>query len=118
MSRLLSRIRSGFWFLRRPALYRQLGVLLYDRLVLPSETDSMAESEAWCRERSVSAATAIERLTGAPTNGSISTLWPVEYQAALTAEAGCSSQMGGPADLDLLYYLVRRSAARRVIETG
>ena len=115
---LLSRIRSAVWFLKRPSLYPQFAHLAWDRISHGQEPDTFREAEAWCGQRAVSSARAIELLTGSKPDGKLESLYPEVFHRAIQIERECPEWMGGPGDLDLLYYSVKRSNARRVVETG
>lgn len=113
-----SRLRSVAWFLRRPTLYPQLAYLIWDRLVRAPEADTSAEAEKWCQKRAVTGDEALNLLTGIVPEPRVEDLHAAEFEEAVRIEKNCPVSMGGPGDLNLLYHLVKRTQAARVIETG
>jgi len=66
----------------------------------------------------MSAQEAIGRLTGVASSGPIGGRFPGVFAAAHAAAAKCPVEMGGAADLDLLFATAEALEARRAIETG
>jgi len=116
---VLRQLRNTLWYLRRPRLYREMmrkvGATVSGRRRCDG---SRAEAERWCSERAVSAPEAIRRLTGAPPSVPIAGRFPAVFAAGRAAAAKCPVEMGGAADLDLLFVAAEALEARRAIETG
>jgi len=114
-----SKIATATWFLLRPYTYRHL-VEMLRRQASPWLRDleaSGAEAQAWGDALAVAPRKAMEALLGPGPYEDVTTLYPDTFRRA---EAGAreSIGMGGAANLDLLYHLVRGLEARRVLETG
>jgi hypothetical protein len=107
------------WHLRHP---QHLPNFVYQvRLKLTGENRSTAtkpEASAWCEQRAVSTAEAVETLTGEPMGATLPEHDPALLDEAERRASELAIEMGGPADLDLLYWLVVRSGATDIIETG
>jgi len=113
------RVKSLLWYLKRPRLYPQFVRNVRSRLLRRDLTpDTRREAEAWCEQRVVDLSEALARITGSSAAGSVrDEFGPVFARAERTA-AECPVEMGGPANLDLLYRIAEHLQARSVIETG
>jgi predicted O-methyltransferase YrrM len=115
--RMCSKLKTLTWFLKRPFLYKQmLRVALKKMRKVPVYPDR-DNSHLWCEGRAISTATALAKLTGGQTFSDIRQLYPLIFHEAEKAVRS-SKTMGGPADLNLLYWLTESFQATRVIETG
>lgn len=113
------KLHTLVWFLKRPALYPELVRLTLKRVLPPGpQGGSPEEARAWCAERALTAAQAVERLSGSSFGSSVEELFPEDFGEARRAAENCPARMGGAADLDLLYHLCEAFQARTVIETG
>ena len=117
---MLKKFETLFWYLQRPRLYPQQLRDWYEKFMFGNApfNHSRAEAETWCAARAVHTATAIQRLTGHPPAGRVKELFPAEFAEAEARQARCPVWMGGPGDLDLLYWLTEHVKATRVVETG
>lgn len=112
-------LREIFGYLRRPRLLPELVRIARWRLLGPRpDSGGRERSERWCEARAVGSAEAVARLTGAPMPAPLREFHPEVFAKAERAAAACPIPMGGPADLDLLYWLAEHLQARAVIETG
>jgi predicted O-methyltransferase YrrM len=117
---MLKKFETLFWYLRRPRLYPQQVRDWQEKFVYGKApfNHSRAESERWCAQRAVDTAQAIREITGRPPPGRVAEMYPAEFAEARARQASCPVWMGGPGDLDLLYWLTEHVQARRVVETG
>jgi predicted O-methyltransferase YrrM len=109
------------WYARRPRFYGDLmhrGIQKISRTRM-RRNDSADEAAAWCASRAVDTRTGLTRLTGATlARPAVDQLYPEQLQAATDRADDCPVQMGGPGDLDLLYWSAEHLQASRIIETG
>ena len=120
---LREKLRTLGWYLRRPRLYRELGRRIVRAQVttprLQQKLDAdKTKGKQWCAERVQDEASLLKALGLDPKPASLSEHHPELWQAAHAAVDACPVKMGGPADVDLLYNLVRHLPAVRVLETG
>jgi predicted O-methyltransferase YrrM len=72
----------------------------------------------WCAALAVDTDTALERLTGKAPPTPVHHLFSQYFDSAERAARECPVEMGGPGDLDLLYWCAEHLQASKVIETG
>ena len=114
-----SKIATALWFLKRPHLYRQAVRTVRLRIRPHPKEETRDEATRWCEERSVDSQTALERLTGdRRPEWSVKRAHVEDFRQARVAATRSVAEMGGPGDLDVLYYLAEHGKATRVIETG
>jgi predicted O-methyltransferase YrrM len=108
------------WFLRRPRLYPHMMHLVSIRLSPSSRMmeDTGEEALEWCKGLAVDTYAALERLTGSPSTTNVRDLHRDYYERAERTAAECPVEMGGPGNLDLLYWCAEHLKAEKVIETG
>jgi predicted O-methyltransferase YrrM/4-amino-4-deoxy-L-arabinose transferase-like glycosyltransferase len=116
----MKKFETLFWYLRRPRLYPQQLRDWHEKFRYGKApyNHSRPEAEAWCRERAVDTHAAILRITGKPPGAKIKDMYTAEFADAEARQASCPVWMGGPGDLDLLYWLAEHVQATRVVETG
>jgi predicted O-methyltransferase YrrM len=117
---MLRKLKTLLWYLRRPRFYPQLPDLVKKNLSAASLRRDNTRQEAlqWCAERSVDTNTAIRRLTGFGAPEPVRSLFPAQFNNAERTASECPAEMGGPGDLDLLYWSAEYLSASRVVETG
>jgi predicted O-methyltransferase YrrM len=120
---LRSKLETLRWYAERPALYRELVRKLVrgqftTRSFQQKREQEKEQGRAWCQTVVVQPAAVCEALGISSSLEPVSALHPAEWTQALNLVASCPVKMGGPADLAMLYHLVRSLPARRVIETG
>lgn len=114
-------LRTAWWYVRRPRMYRELGRRLRHKLVPSSDREPAAgssRSDEWCASLAVDTDEALSRLVGLTRPPSVRSLFPDAFAEADRSRKACPVEMGAPGDLDLLYHLANTSRARRIIETG
>ena len=114
-------LRTAWWYLRRPRMYRELGRRLRHKLVPSFDREpavGSSRSDEWCASLAVDTHGALSRLVGLTRPPSVRTLFPDAFAEADRSRKACPVEMGAPGDLDLLYHLAQTSRARRIIETG
>lgn len=112
------KLQSVGWFLKRPHLYVQFLYLLFQKLIRSSKENTRIESEQWCSGIAVSTSDAVEMITGKKIGKPIGQIYSDVFIKAHERARNCPVKMGGPGDLDLLYYLARHVGADKIIETG
>ena len=117
---MLKKLQTLAWYLRRPRLYPQQLRDWQEKFIYGSAPYNHSREEAtlWCASQAVDTEEAIRQLTGEPPGSSVTSMYPAEFAEAREREARCPVQMGGPGDLDLLYWLAERIKATRIVETG
>jgi predicted O-methyltransferase YrrM len=117
---MFKKLQTLAWYLRRPRLYPQQLRDWREKFIYGNQpyNFSRAEATSWCEERAVNTTEALRLLTGSAPGAAITSMYPAEFAEAGRRQAACPVQMGGPGDLDLLYWLAERIGARRVVETG
>ncbi|NUM88413.1 MAG: class I SAM-dependent methyltransferase [Bdellovibrionales bacterium] len=115
---MLSKAKSLLWYMGRPALWPQLGRAAGNLLFHGREPDTSSEALAWCGKHAVSTKDALSRILGEQPRETAEALHPEDFARARAIESACPVVMGGPGDLDLLYYFVKESGAMRAVETG
>ncbi len=117
---MIEKMRTLFWFLKRPKLYPQLGHLVFKKLshTTRRQDDTRDEMESWCSERCVDSNAALAQLTGETVTTPVSVLFSDCFENADKIKKACPVAMGGPGDLDLLYWSAEHLNASKVIETG
>jgi len=117
---LRSKFETLRWYAERPSLYRELVRKLVrgqftTRASQQRRDQEKQQGQAWCAAQVAPTAAVCEAL-GLPVSlKPVSELHPAEWARALEAVASCPVKMGGPADLAMLYHLVRGLPARRGI---
>jgi predicted O-methyltransferase YrrM len=113
-----SKSQTIIWFIKRPALYPQLGYLFRQKFFPHKKENTRKEATTWCMEQSVTTQEAVSRLTRYKTvNGADEFLQTLLTDAKMRVES-VPLKMGGGADLQLLYILSEYLSATRIIETG
>lgn len=117
------KIKTLGWFLARPELYPELARRIRSRRFTNADRRRLAEQERaegreWAEAHESAAAALLETLGLPSALESPSVLEPQDWAAAVEADARCSSGMGGPAHVDLLFTLARGIKVTRAIETG
>ncbi len=117
---MIKKLRTLLWFLKRPRLYPHLIYLVSKKLSPASSMrdDTRQEALQWCAALSVDTNTALEQLTGRPAPTPVNCLFSNYFESAESIARECPIEMGGPGDLDLLYWSAEYLRASRVIETG
>jgi predicted O-methyltransferase YrrM len=121
---LTQKLRTLGWFLRRPALYRELARELKTEIVRPFAYEGDSGAQQWCVERAMAVGEAIERLTGSGMSYVVERRFGEVFAAAreraMRARSAEPSDMppAGAADVQLLYWLAERMQAERAVETG
>jgi len=117
---MISKIRTLFWYLRRPTFYPHLTHLVCRKLSPASSTrdDTGQEALQWCSGLAVDTDAALERLTGKAAPAQVGHLFPGDFAAAEKIAKECPVEMGGAGNLDLLYWSSQYLKASKIIETG
>jgi hypothetical protein len=118
MSWLLGKLGTLGWFLARPRFYGQALRAIRCRILPHPGENTRDQATAWCHGQAISTAEAMDLLLGSAARPPMLEVETERYQEALTVARGVPGFMGGPGDLDLLFYLARGEGVRRVLETG
>ena len=114
---LSSKIQTLFWYLLRPSYYGQLRKLLLQKLHSDPKEDSRSESEKWCSERAIRTEDFLAKLN-ASYSRKLDQIFPKEFKWAHEQANNSPVKMGGPGNIELVYYISEHLQATRVIETG
>ncbi len=123
MKTLRENVSLFIWYLKRPALYRELRRALGR---IPNSTRAAREeiqrigdqAQRWCAEHVSTVANAAREL-GIPEEVlHLSELHPDEWAGALDAAAACPVKMGGAGHVDFLYHVCLHKRPDRIVETG
>lgn len=115
-----NKLATTLWFLRRPYTYPHLAEMVR-RGLSPAgrrREDTSAEALAWGSDLAITPPEALQVLLGPGDYRSPRELHPEAFAAAQTKVEESEVLLGGAANLELLYHLVRGLGARRVVETG
>lgn len=117
---MIKKLGTLLWFLKRPRLYPHLMHLVSKKRSSASSirADTRQEALQWCAGLSLATDVAFEQLTGRPAPPPVSCLFSNYFESAESAAKECPVEMGGPGDLDLIYWAAEYLRASRVIETG
>lgn len=117
---MIKKFKTLLWYLKRPKLYPQLIHLVSQKLFRRTSEpgDTRQEMESWCAERCVDTHIALSQLTGITELTPVNRLFSSHFEHALKISKACPVKMGGPGDLDLLYWSAEHLKASKVIETG
>jgi hypothetical protein len=115
-----NKVATAAWFLRRPYTYAHLLALLRRRTspAARRREKSSDDALAWGRARTRSPEDALRTLLGPGEYPSPRSLYPEVFAAAQAVVDESEILLGGAANLELLFHLVRGLGARRVVETG
>jgi predicted O-methyltransferase YrrM len=116
MVKMIEKIRTAFWFAKRPTHYSHAAELCIRKFRTDYDGKvGAAQATDWAAKRAVGVQQALAEIgLGALINGFPPTL---RIEGELRAEAA-RVVMGGPGDLDLLHAAVSASGARQIVETG
>ena len=114
---LASKLKTLFWYLRKPAYYGQLINLVIQRLKKNPKENTRAEAEKWCTKHCIETDEFLTNLTGKPVE-QIEDLFKAEFKKAHEAADQAPVKMGGPGNMELVYHLCDHLKAEKVIETG
>ena len=117
---MIQKTRTLIWYLKRPRFYPHLKYLVTKKLSRASSgrDNTQQESLQWCAGLAVDTNTALERLTGQPAPTPVNRLFSDYFQSAERIVEECPAEMGGPGNLDLLYWSAEYLKATNIIETG
>ena len=117
---MFDKLQYLFWFSKRPKLYPQLIYLVSRKLstTTRSRNDTRYEMTSWCSERYIDSNAALTHLTGGTAITPLKVLYSDRFENANRIKKACPVEMGGPGDLDLLYWSAEHLRASKVIETG
>jgi predicted O-methyltransferase YrrM len=117
---MIKKLGTLLWYLKRPRLYPHLIHLVPKRLSTASSmyNDTRQEASQWCAGLSVDTDRVLQQLTGKPAPAPVEGLFPGYFESAESIAIECPVEMGGPGNLDLLYWSAEYLMASRVIETS
>ena len=117
---MIQKTKTLIWFLKRPRFYPHLAHLVSRKLSPASARRDNTRQEAlqWCAGLAVNTETALVQLTGKTAPTPVESLHSDYFDDAEKMARDCPVKMGGPGNLDLLYWSAEHLGASRVIETG
>ena len=114
IGRITFRPKTIVWYLKRPRLYLQmLRIIIYK--LSPSTKKRV---DHWCQERAMETSEAILKITGSPQPECVKEKYMKIFSKAEVTSKQCPTKMGGPGNLDILYWIAEYLKAKNVIETG
>ena len=113
-----SNIMKILWYLKRPKYYGQFFIKIFRRLNLIIFNNNENLAITWCQNKAVSTEDALLKITGKNLHKPIISLFPDVFLKAEKCANACPVKMGGPGNIDLLYYISEYLKAENVIETG
>jgi len=119
MHKIISRIHTLIWYLRRPGLYPEL-FREGKRFLLKTNTqlDYSKEANIWCEKLSINTKVALKIITGNNTFEPIRKKYQKIFEKSQEIANECPVTMGGPGNVDLLYWISEHLSAKKVVETG
>ena len=114
---VISKIKTLIWFLKNPSYYGQLFKLISQKISGDPREDSRAESESWCNERAISTEEFLKDKTGQDLQP-LKDLYPEKFSHAFQMAEESPVKMGGPGNIELVYFLSEHLQATSVVETG
>jgi predicted O-methyltransferase YrrM len=117
---ITEKLQTLLWWAKRPKLYPQTIHILTRKILhkFRAQEDTKELMESWCAERALDTQTALTQLTGITSFTSVDRLFADQFEHAEKIAKACPVEMGGPGDLDLLYWCAEYLKASKVIETG
>jgi predicted O-methyltransferase YrrM len=117
---MIEKLKTGLWYLRNPAFWRHGMALVVGKLTNARRHALLRDqATAWAAERAVSAEEALTRLgVYDPATGAFPAIPDEVIREAEANVRSARVQMGGPADLELLYAAVVLATPKAAIETG
>jgi len=113
---MIEKIKTLFWFILRPSHWRYMLELIIRKFRPDHDSpECRANATNWARECAVSVVDALEIV------GLGSEIFQVDKALLLEAEERAKKsavEMGGSADLNLLFSVVKNAKPKRIIETG
>ena len=112
-------VRTGLWYLRRPAYWEHAAARGLRHLRPERDGAEEVAARAWAEERVVTVEQALGDLgLFDPSRGELPRLPHALLVEATARAAEAQTSMGGPGHLDLIYAATRLSGAQRAVETG
>ncbi len=120
LEKLQKKLQTILWWVKRPKLYPQSIYIISRKIFRKDQTqdDTKGVMESWCAERTLDTQTALTQLTGITSFTPVNRLFADQFEKAESIAKACPVEMGGPGDLDLLYWCAEYLKASKVIETG
>jgi len=116
-----NRIQTLYWFIIRPRFYSELFNRISKNFISLNSgknKDYGGPINNWYEEKAITAPQAFYQLTGNHMNESVREIYKEIFETADALANTCPVKMGGPANIDLLYWLSKHCGAKRIIETG
>lgn len=113
----MTKITTAFWFIKNPKYLPQVFQILRRKKNRIME-DSREEATLWCKSNSTGQHDALKKLTHNDTFRELIDLFPDEMKEAKRIVTSTPVKMGGSGAMTFIYYLVKKSNAQKIIETG
>lgn len=121
-SKLEAQFNKFLWFSQRPSLYPEFVRRLYKATVLQplglSTITKKHEAREWCEQQAVDTEEAIYQITGSASFIPVQQKFRTVFEEAQKKADSCPVEMGGDANVDLLYWLSDHLKVQKVLETG
>ncbi len=116
-NQLKNKFETIFWFIKHPQHASFFASLVVRRLFVHPKEGTSEQAIKWCNEKAQNTENYL-RSQGISSVEPINTLYPDEFEYATEKQSTSPHQMGGMANLELIYYLSRKIDAAKIIETG
>ncbi len=83
-----------------------------------AQLDQSKEAKVWCEGLSINTKEALKRITGNNTFEPIRKKYKEIFEKSKKIANECPVKMGGPGNVDLLYWISEHLSAKKVVETG
>lgn len=114
---LFSKIKSFFWYLKRPQFLPHLFYQLKLKF-LPNKEIFRNEASLWCNNHVSDIETLFIKYEPEISLIKVNNVYNKIFNEAENKANNCPVEMGGPGELDLLYNLVLKNNINNIIETG
>lgn len=115
LNKLIKKLLTAFWFLRRPRYIPQIFQILKRQKF--SEATGQ-ESLEWCRRNVSTEKDILKQITGKENIFNLEEVFPEIIQEAQNKAANCPVKMGGEGATGFLFNITKGIKAEKIIETG
>lgn len=119
MLKIIPKIHTLIWYLKRPGLYPEFFREGKNFFLKPkSQLDQSKEAKVWCEGLSINTKEALKEITGNNKFEPICKKFKEIFEESKKVANESPVKMGGPGNVDLLYWISEHLNARKVVETG
>ena len=111
------KLKTIVWFIKKPQYISQISQVL-KRNKFKQKEDTSEEARQWCVKNAISQQEALQKLNINEKFIELKDIYPTEISIAKEKMDNCPVQMGGEGAVSFLYYLVKATNSKKIIETG